>query len=772
MAKVRKPRRQEPEKAKPVAVVEQGRPDPGKYILQIGTMAVLVARPLVAGEDPGFGSAMTNPGGTTLTMLWFVLAAAWSLWAVSRKKKFQPLGLADLGLAALAGFYFLSSEMVAAGLYSARLVSWEMLSYLACFLSMRFAAADEKDKQAIWNVLLATGFAVVAYGIYQYAWEMPLIRQKYGANLEQLRQDYLAQSGGTLEADAPFMEQLRQRMLQTHIYSTFSHPNTLGSFLTLLFPSALGAVWLAWRSSSRKWLVGGITLVGAGFVMALWFNFSRGAMAACALASVMLLFLWTWKRFSQRRGLLLMMGLGLLLACAGLYWGLNQSGLLRKDSSGGLGARIAYWKATIAMIEKHPWLGVGPGNFGNHYPRYMIEGAEEKIKDPHNFLLEAWSSAGVGAMVVLFLFVLYVLWISVREVRSSAVSESPEPPLPGWVAYLGGMFGLLLGFILRVEYQPGEDLVSESIGAIIRTGAWFFALAFLENLKVTGHQRRMLLLAGILAMLVNLGVSGSLAFPACMIPWVACLALSLNHSRQIQFPVFLLFPPLAALALYFLMAIFVPMVSAFTLGQQALRNGNSILAIPSGKGQAGKLDRVQTRVLIPLQQAVLMEPLNPRWQIQLASWYSVAFLEASLRSDPVAMQYGNACLTSLTKATRLDRESLDPLLARAQIRGIFAQRNKSEAFSQWMDASFALEQVILRDPQDARHHAQLALVYWQANKADVERGGKENCQSKSVESGKKSLRLEKLFQSSARHLTDHQRRQMEAIVGGKEPPLP
>ena len=50
------------------------------------------------------------------------------------------------------------------------------------------------------------------------------------------------------------------------------------------------------------------------------------------------------------------------------------------------------------VIGDHVWLGVGPGNFGRLYPRYMATTAVEKVQDPHNFVLELWATCGIFAV--------------------------------------------------------------------------------------------------------------------------------------------------------------------------------------------------------------------------------------------------------------------------------------------------------------------------------------------------------------------------------------
>ena len=62
-----------------------------------------------------------------------------------------------------------------------------------------------------------------------------------------------------------------------------------------------------------------------------------------------------------------------------------------------LGYRMQYWQSTLSMIHDHPLLGVGPGQFQDHYTTYKLPEASEEVQDPHNFLLEVWATAGTPA---------------------------------------------------------------------------------------------------------------------------------------------------------------------------------------------------------------------------------------------------------------------------------------------------------------------------------------------------------------------------------------
>lgn len=735
---------------------------------------MIVARPLVSGEDPALASNITDPSGTTITLMWFLLAGAWSLWSLLAKVPVVPLGIIDLGLAGIAGVYFISTEFAAANVYAARLISWEMLGMACCFFAIRQATVHTQEQKIIFNALLATAFAVVIFGLYQYCWEMPNLREQYGNNIEKLRKDFIEQSSATIDPDNNFLDQLRNRVMQTHIYSTFSHPNTLASFLALMLPSALGLSVAAWYNSKRKILFPmALGIVGA-FIFAIWANFSRGAMASISLVLISALALFLWQTFPAKRSLLLA-SIAIVSISAVIIWKTNSlAGIFKKESSGGLSARIDYWKGTWKMIEQFPLLGVGPGNFGNSYPRFMNENALEKIKDPHNFALELWSSAGITALL-LFAMVIAILFqrLLMHHDNESTAQEHGAPIAP-WVCYLGGMLGLLIAFVLRVEYKPPSDLINESIGALLRTASWFIAVGVLENLHINKLWMRKILLAGMIAMLLNLCVSGSIIFASVMVPFwsVAALAWSTTFSDSTikgLKPVWI-FPVIAGVTGFFMVGVFLPLANAYTLGTQAIQNGQIIATTPPDRKNDSKLEKLRTKVLSPLQQAAALEPQNPRWNLLLGTWYPVAFFEATRNGDSQALVYGNAALQELDRAAKSNRESIEPVMIKAQIRTLYAESNKSQAVNQYLDAAQALRQAIPLDPFEIRLRFQLANILWKAYLADAKRPNRAEIREEAILQAKEAFRLDTIFANSPRNLTDRQKTIINTIIIGKDPP--
>src|SRR5262249_9011447 len=104
-------------------------------------------------------------------------------------------------------------------------------------------------------------------------------------------------------------------------------------------------------------------------------------------------------RLNWRIALAAILCLALLIGGALAMKGLDAAVLTEATKS--LGYRLQYWRSTLAMIARHPLLGVGPGNFQDYYTQFKLPEASEEIRDPHNFLLEVWATAGTLALTAL-----------------------------------------------------------------------------------------------------------------------------------------------------------------------------------------------------------------------------------------------------------------------------------------------------------------------------------------------------------------------------------
>jgi len=174
------------------------------------------------------------------------------------------------------------------------------------------------------------------------------------------------------------------------------------------------------------------------------------------------------------------------------------------------------WSATWRIIQTRPWLGVGPGNFAMTYPRFMPAQAWEKAREaarlPPGGVVQLRAvrprRPGRGPGHLLLARGEVVEHRGAAPVRrpniaaeKGAAPDKPGPTTIGWEYYLGGMFGVLLGFVLRASQLPAGALIDEALTAGVRSMAWFAAFGLLERVAWTDRERVAALAAGVAACL-------------------------------------------------------------------------------------------------------------------------------------------------------------------------------------------------------------------------------------------------------------------------------
>src|SRR6266849_4740584 len=77
-------------------------PDLLRRTVLVLVTALIVARPLVPGEDPGLLGTPSNAGGLVLTFLWLAAAAGWAGWRLWSGQGTWRGGLVEAALAVVA----------------------------------------------------------------------------------------------------------------------------------------------------------------------------------------------------------------------------------------------------------------------------------------------------------------------------------------------------------------------------------------------------------------------------------------------------------------------------------------------------------------------------------------------------------------------------------------------------------------------------------------------------------------------------------------------
>jgi O-antigen ligase len=704
--------------------------------------ALIVARPFVLGEDPGLLNRLSSTSDLLLSMLWFVAAAAWAGWrAWFRQGTWSGAGVGH-GLAGVAALVFLSAFVSARYRHPAVLVAWEWVILLLTFILVRQLAQKPAECQGLLAAVLATGVCLAAQAVYQSAVELP--RNLETANDPVKLREAAVKVFGPLGQDDPRLEVLKNRLSMGHAFATYAHPNSFAGFLALLVPVAVG--WVLAGRQRLGWS-GRVRLAAAAALLlavGLWLTHSRGAILALLLVGTAAAVAYGRRYLWERRAWVLA-GLAVLVGAAVLASRTETGATGMEKAWRSFGQRMEYWAATWKMIHDHPWLGVGPGNFGRLYPRYMAPAAFEKILDPHNFALELWATSGFFAMLALVATIAVFLWRIWSVVRgpwsvaqASAAPAADYGPRTGWAFYLGGVAGLLLGFLLRAGDLSAEDMLKEGLLSGLRSLLWFAVFILFDGVDWSSRSRTLAITAGVAALLLNLCVSGGIAFPSVAQPLWVLVALALNGAEPQAEPrpsrtwlaaVWPL-PLLAGAGLAYLVFVFLPVTScAGALDQARLHYGddpqltgwrNQVLprwsqqikeGTPQDKARAtaNAVAYLKQFILEPLEAAVHDDPGASVPLVELAYWYQERW---KLLPDPEPA-YRKALDYALL-AQKLDPDSSEGYLAEYQLHKLVAERFKERAKEQYGLAARAFQAVVDRDLTEARLHYELAEVLFQA----------------------------------------------------------
>jgi hypothetical protein len=354
-----------------------------------------------------------------------------------------------------------------------------------------------------------------------------------------------------------------------------------------------------------------------------------------------------------------------------------------------------------------------------------------------------------------------------------------------WEYYVGGMFGLVLGFVLQVGNQP-EDLVSKAITAGMRSVVWFAAFALLENLAWTARGRALALTAGVAALLLNLSVSGGIGFPSVAGPLWAAAALALaavGHPPSASLPTpsaasrLLPLPVFAALALAYLVYVFSPVTSGAAMRLKGEETGRAFLdRITKNEGATflGPLARFKKAVIGPLDEAVQDDPDDARNYAARATWKGHLWrLELLAGVDHVqARPVADEAVADAVRAQQLDPESPRGYLAEYGLRLSFAQMLEQVAKKQagtprgrelaaLADDQYRLAAAVLTRYQP--HDPTNPTVGYQIASALMKAGDKGPGRAEAAA----TLALDDRLSRPTRRLTDPQRKELRRWIEGR-----
>lgn len=537
--------------AKQAAKVEK----PGEAVrlwLLGGFVAVCVARVLVPSE------AVSWLGdGHPFTMLLLLLTAGYLLVCVQRggfTRSFHlvdaAVGLLVLICVASAALGVLTSLFDAgnnpefdARMNSPRLainMLWEWVGLGLVFFLARQLIAGRLESRAVVGVMIALAVVLSAIGMYQVFVTLPADRAAYAANPDEM----LRQLGQWYPPGSPERARFEDRLNSTEPLATFALANSLAGYLAPWLVVALGVAWNMVLSrtgsrgggrSERTWKarMAGLAACLGAILVCLVLTKSRTAYLALAVGVVLLpLSDDAFRRALRWRWLAAAAAVVALVVGGAAAAGKLDAEVLT-EASKSLGYRWEYWQSTLDMIGDYPVLGIGPGDFQNYYTTYKLPQASEEIRDPHNFLLEVWATAGTFAFLALAVALAGFAWYtwqlpsSDAELSDDSASAGSNALSTVRIVAGGGAVGVLFAFVAGLPFGFAMS-TGQVTGALVLGAA---VLAVVWPWIVGGRLPLRLPALGLLVLAVHLLAAGGITFPGVAGSFWILLALGLNQGQ-------------------------------------------------------------------------------------------------------------------------------------------------------------------------------------------------------------------------------------------------
>jgi putative inorganic carbon (HCO3(-)) transporter len=229
----------------------------------------------------------------------------------------------------------------------------------------------------------------------------------------------------------------------------------------------VGALLLFAPRARRNWIW---ALCGILIAVAVVLGETRGIWIATAVAVVYLVFFW-------RRWLSALIPVAILLAYVVSPAPVRErfTSIIRPSSIDSNQFRIVTWRTGVQMIEKHPWLGLGPDGPKYHFmeyvpadiPRPLPPGFYEHL---HNVYLQYAADRGIPTMLAM-------LWMLIQMPLDFWRGLRALPPGPSVRRFLlHGAVAVVLAVMVEgfVEYNLGDSEVLAMF--LVATACGYLAL--------------------------------------------------------------------------------------------------------------------------------------------------------------------------------------------------------------------------------------------------------------------------------------------------------
>jgi hypothetical protein len=220
------------------------------------------------------------------------------------------------------------------------------------------------------------------------------------------------------------------------VSGTLVYPNALAEIILLLWPVSLVLAFggtKALRPPVRLAAIGMTCFLGGAAFF--WTGSKLGWLIGMGVAGLALLRLnWPRRLKLAAVAMVLVLGLGVFAVRFHQYFAAGATSA---------GARLDYWRAAVQTTASNPWLGTGPGTFGESYAKIKLP-ASEMARLAHNDYLEQFSDSGIPGGLAYGAWILLALAVAARKVwrAGDAFWLAVFLGLTGWFAQGLGEFGL------------------------------------------------------------------------------------------------------------------------------------------------------------------------------------------------------------------------------------------------------------------------------------------------------------------------------------------
>jgi hypothetical protein len=675
-------------------------------------LALIVARPLVPGEDIGLVQALSGASGLFLALGWLLLAVGWAGWRCWTGKAVWYGSWVEVGLCLVL------VAVVASTLGGARYQhpGWvslgEWFALVIAFCLVRQLAIGPSETRRLALALAAIAVALAGQAVFErvFAAHKPAVLGRVTAPKVV---DLLSRQGFFVSEDDPTLQPRVEQLRDKSVSATYQQPAAFAGLLILTLPLLVGWTIAAGRRQPWAWPMWAGIVATALTATALCLTHAWvviAAFAAAGIAAIGIIFARAlWRRRLWLLAALLALGGLAFLFCRSVT---GQKLLTAADHF--WSGRLDAWAATWAMIKAHFWLGVGPGNFDRVYPLHLT-GSGPKLELPYNFALELWSTCGllalVGIAIAIGAFFLRAWRTRYAAMPASETESQPQTGVP-WEFYLGAMLGLCVGIFLWALDQPEIDADAFKWGGFVAAGRsllFFLAFALFDTVPWSGRGLARALTVGVAALFLAFIVSDGISFPALAQPlWIAAaLALTVwspgspTWTSTARPRVFLPMPALAAICGCYVLAVLAPITGSWWQVRDVhaiaqFRHGSS--KVRQGYGWADR--RTLDAMLAELRKAIDTDPGNVLPRLEYAGWAELGL--SQFRSRP---QWAKNALSMTGEIQKLDPQNKAGYLAEAALYLIGAKQTRTDRRPFFKKAADALEKAAKLDPSNKRLQA-------------------------------------------------------------------